>query len=106
MALPEAKHDLQYARLFNIEERLDRLIQLLWEGGRSSPQLADELGVSIATIARDVKALRQLGHQVRAERIGRCWQYSLLNRKPAPILDRSGTVTAFANRKQSTGATQ
>lgn len=78
----------QYSRLFTIEQRLDRLIQLLREGGRSSPQLAEALDVSVPTVARDVKALREQGHQIEATRIGRGWQYSLLNNAQTPMSQR------------------
>lgn len=76
---------MQYSRLFTIEERLDRLVQLLREGGRSSPQLAEALDVSVPTVARDVKALREQGYQIEATRVGRGWQYSLLNNTRTPI---------------------
>jgi len=105
MATASNQPNLQYAKLFTIEDRLGRMVALLKEGGRSSPQLADELGVSIPTVARDVKALRQLGYQVKAERSGRCWQYSLLSRKLSPIKTANGPQRKFTSRGSRTGAT-
>lgn len=89
MSLIPGVHSMQYSRLFTIEERLARLIQLLQEGGRSSPQLAEALDVSVPTVARDVKALREQGHRIEATRVGRGWQYSLLNNARTPISQRN-----------------
>lgn len=67
-----------YARSLAIEARLQAVLQLIETSDYSTPELADEIGVSIPTISRDVNALRQRGHDIRAERIGERWHYRLV----------------------------
>jgi predicted DNA-binding transcriptional regulator YafY len=66
-----------YQRSLNIEHRLQNLLSLIETGRYSTPDLAQKLGVSIPTISRDVMALRQRGHDIRAERAGSEWHYIL-----------------------------
>ena len=68
---------MPYERLRIIESRLERVLELVDRGGSSASDIADELGVSIPTVARDIGALRDQGHIIKAGRIGRTWQYSL-----------------------------
>ncbi len=46
--------------------RRDRLLNLLHGGSTTIPAVADELGVSVRTVHRDVAALREAGHDVQA----------------------------------------
>lgn len=98
--------NMQYSRLFTIEQRLDRLLQLLREGGRSSPQLAEALDVSVPTVARDVKALREQGHQIEATRIGRGWQYSLSNNARTPISQQITRRSESESSRSEAGTTR
>lgn len=66
-----------YERSFQIENRLQTVLQLIATGDYSTPELAQELGVSIPTVSRDVTALRQRGHAILAERVDRGWRYRL-----------------------------
>jgi predicted DNA-binding transcriptional regulator YafY len=66
-----------YERSLQIESRLQNVLQLIATGNYSTPELAHEIGVSIPTISRDVTALRQRGHAIRAERVDRGWRYRL-----------------------------
>jgi biotin operon repressor len=70
-----------YERSLEIEKRLDQLIRLIRTGRYSTPKLAEEVGVSIPTISRCVTALRERGHDIRAEKHGNGWRYILV-RKP------------------------
>ena len=66
-----------YQRSFEIEQRLERVLQLVSEGRYSTPDLAEELRVSIPTVSRDVTALRERGHDIRAEKRPDGWRYIL-----------------------------
>jgi predicted DNA-binding transcriptional regulator YafY len=66
-----------YQRSLDIERRLETVLRLIRSGDYSTPMIAEELGVSIPTISRDVTALRERGHDIRSERHGDGWRYSL-----------------------------
>ena len=66
-----------YQRSLDIERRLDAVLRLIRRGGYSTPMLADELGVSVPTVSRDVTALRQRGHGIRSQRSDEGWHYVL-----------------------------
>lgn len=68
-----------YERSLQIETRLQTVLRLIATGDYSTPELAEELGVSIPTVSRDVTALRQRGHDIRAERSGAVWRYQLVS---------------------------
>ncbi len=73
-----------YQRSFEIGQRLDTVLCLIRTGRYSTPRLAEKLGVSIPTISRYVTALRERGHDIRAEKNGSGWRYVLLkNPRPA-----------------------
>jgi biotin operon repressor len=76
-----------YTRSLEIERRLDHILRLVRTGKYSTPKLADEVGVSIPTISRCVSALRERGHNIRAEKHGNGWRYVL-------ALDPKGTGRA------------
>jgi biotin operon repressor len=73
-----------YARSLEIEQRLDHVLRLIRTGKYSTPKLADEVGVSIPTISRCVTALRDRGHNIRAEKQGNGWRYVLVRPPKAP----------------------
>ena len=66
-----------YQRSFEIEQRLERVLQLVRAGRYSTPDIAEELRVSIPTVSRDVTALRERGHDIRAEKRPDGWRYIL-----------------------------
>ncbi len=66
-----------YQRSLDIEQRLDAVLRLVRSGGYSTPMIAEELGVSIPTVSRDLTALRERGHDVRAAKRPGGWRYML-----------------------------
>ena len=81
-----------YRRSQEIERRLEEVLRLIRVGGYATPALAKGLGVSIPTVSRCVTALRERGHDIRAEKKSNGWQY---------ILRDSGS-----ERRQPAGTTQ
>lgn len=81
-----------YARSLEIEQRLDHVLRLIRTGRYSTPKLAEEVGVSIPTISRCVTALRERGHQIRAEKHGNGWRYFLVRQTRAIGRNESGQV--------------
>jgi predicted DNA-binding transcriptional regulator YafY len=71
-----------YKRSQEIERRLDQVLHLIQTGRYSTPTLAEAVGVSIPTISRCVTALRERGHDIRAENGGNGWRFVL--HKPTP----------------------
>lgn len=70
-----------YQRSMEIERRLARVLRLVQSGKYSTPLLAAELGVSIPTVSRDVTALRERGHDIRAERqTDGSWRFGIAQR--------------------------
>ncbi len=66
-----------YQRSLQIEKRLETVLRLIQSGRYSTPKIADELGISIPTVSRAVCALRERGHNIRAERSEEGWRYVL-----------------------------
>jgi biotin operon repressor len=70
----------------DIERRLGTVLHLIRSGGYSTPMIAEQIGISIPTVSRDVTALRERGHDIRSERRDGGWQYALASdpsRKPS-----------------------
>jgi len=74
---------MQYQRSLDIEQRLQAVLSLIRSGGYSTPMLAEQLGVSIPTVSRDVTALRDRGHEIHSERKPGGWQYVLAGKSPS-----------------------
>jgi biotin operon repressor len=68
---------MPYQRSLDIEQRLNAVLRLIGTGKYSTPDLAEELKVSIPTISRCVTALRERGHDIRAEKLSAGWRYVL-----------------------------
>ena len=68
-----------YQRSINIERRLATVLDLIRTGGYSTPRIAEAVGVSIPTVSRDVMALRERGHDIRAEKSAEGWRYVLFS---------------------------
>lgn len=66
-----------YRRSLEIERRLEDVLALIRRGKYSTPQIAAELQVSIPTVSRAVTALRERGHDIRAQKQGNGWKYVL-----------------------------
>jgi predicted DNA-binding transcriptional regulator YafY len=66
-----------YQRSLDIERRLNMVLRLIRSGSYSTPMIAEQLGVSIPTVSRDVTALRERGHDIRPERKNDSWRYVL-----------------------------
>ncbi|MCZ2400051.1 MAG: HTH domain-containing protein [Phycisphaerae bacterium] len=88
-----------YERSLEIERRLEAVLGMIRKGSYSTPRMAEELGVSIPTVSRDVTALRQRGHDIRAERGENGWRYVLQESKR-----KSVRKTNAAPRSASPGA--
>lgn len=67
-----------YQRSLDIERRLAIVLRLIRSGGYSTPMIADELGISIPTVSRDVTALRERGHNIRSQRKDGAWGFVLV----------------------------
>ena len=66
---------MTYERSLAIEQRLGDVLELIRTGQCSTPDIAERLGVSVPTISRDVNALRERGHSIRAVRQKGGWRY-------------------------------
>lgn len=66
-----------YQRSLEIERRLQVVLRLIRSGHFSTPKIAQQLGVSIPTVSRDVTALRERGYDIRSERSRDKWRYVL-----------------------------
>lgn len=73
---------MRYQKSFEIELRLAEALRLIQTGCYSTPLLAEALGVSIPTVSRYVTALRQRGHDIRAERHNDGWRYTTRPKTP------------------------
>lgn len=69
-----------YERAIEIQQRLDAVLNLVAAGQHSTPQIADELSVSTATVSRCLEALRKQGHAIKAENRDGQWCYRLHGR--------------------------
>lgn len=85
-----------YARSLEIEQRLDHVLRLIRTGRYSTPKLAEEVRVSIPTISRCVNALRERGHDIRAEKQGSGWRYFLVRPSRASKRNGSGQLAEAA----------
>jgi DeoR/GlpR family transcriptional regulator of sugar metabolism len=74
---------MRYEKTLSIQSRHVRLLKLVRKGKFSSPDLAQELGVSEQTIYRDIDFLRKQGHAIRAEKHSNGWAYHLLREATA-----------------------
>lgn len=74
---------MPYQRSLEIEQRLEKALRLIRTGRYSTPKLAEELGVSIPTVSRNVTALRERGYDIRSERCGDGWRYFLVPKTAA-----------------------
>lgn len=68
---------MAYEQSYEIEQRLQTVLRCVAQGVYSTPQIADELGVSIPTVSRCVQALRGRGHMIRSEKHREGWRYVL-----------------------------
>ena len=83
-----------YQRSLDIERRLETVLGMIRKGSYSTPRIAEELGVSIPTVSRDVTALRQRGYDIRSERGEDGWRYVLVSGENNRRQKRGGPATA------------
>ena len=96
---------MPYERSFEIERRLQLLLSLIQGGSYSTPALADELGVSIPTVSRDLTALRARGYLITAERRTGGWRYSITTMSkfpPSRYVESTGPLLAVNQSTYST----
>jgi predicted DNA-binding transcriptional regulator YafY len=74
---------------------LQTVLRRIEGGSDSTAELAAEIGVSVPTISRDVTALRQRGHAIRAEKLGPTWRFVL---DPSPA-NQNESQSAKRSRK-------
>lgn len=74
---------MRYGRTSAISKRHRSLLGLIRDGGFSTRNLADRLGVSEPTVNRDIEFLREQGYQIKAVRVDRRWAYRLIERMMA-----------------------
>lgn len=74
---------MPYARSFAIAKRHESLLELIEAGGRSAAALAKALGVSEATINRDVGFLRSKGHHISSKRLASGWAFAIHAPEPS-----------------------
>ena len=82
---------MRYHQTIEIHQRLETVLHLIGTGRYSTPALAESVGVSIPTISRIVAALREQGHDIRAEKQADGWAYRLLA-KQAKASSRKGSL--------------
>lgn len=66
-----------YDKTFEVEERLKALLLIVKKGGSSAPSIADQLGVSVPTVSRSISVLRRRGFDIRSEKHGHSWRYTI-----------------------------
>ncbi len=69
---------MRYQQSLEIERRLAAVLRLIRAGRYSTPAIASRIGVSIPTVSRCVQALRERGHEIKAEWHERAWRYVLV----------------------------
>jgi predicted DNA-binding transcriptional regulator YafY len=84
-----------YQRSLDIERRLQAVLRLIRSGEFSTPMIAEQVGVSIPTVSRDVTALRERGYDIRSQRKGDGWRF-VLAPEPAKVLPSARTLSAEA----------
>ena len=75
---------MRYQQSIKIHQRLETALKLIKSSEYSAPALAEQIGVSIPTVSRIVAALREQGHDIRAERTKLGWRYFLANHHTRP----------------------
>lgn len=77
---------MPYDRSVAIAERHEALLKLVEAGNSSASALANALGVSEATVNRDVGYLRGKGHRIASRRHASGWAFYMESSDtPAPI---------------------
>ncbi len=69
---------MAYERSRIIEGRLDELLALIRTGSYATPALAKELCISIPTVSRCIRALRDRGYTIGTQRTAKGWCYFLV----------------------------
>jgi biotin operon repressor len=80
---------MHYQHSLAIHGRLQTVLDLIETGRYSTPGLAKQIGVSVPTISRIVAALREHGHDIRAEKRRSGWRYVLASKAANPQKPRA-----------------
>lgn len=75
---------MPYSRSLGIAERHKALLKLIEARTGSAARLAEALGVSEATVNRDVGYLRTQGHAIRSLRVPTGWVFELTPSTASP----------------------
>jgi biotin operon repressor len=75
--LQRKKDVTHYQRAIEIQQRLEAVLELVAAGQYSTPQIANEVDVSTATVSRCIDALRKQGHSIESVKIDGQWCYRL-----------------------------
>ena len=73
---------MPYDRSLAIAKRHQSLLELIEAGGHSAARLASALGVSEATVNRDVGFLRSKGHRITSRRLASGWAFGMNSPQP------------------------
>ncbi len=68
-----------YEKVRKINRRLKNILQLLDDGNYSAKSLSNELHVSVPTVSRAIKALKQEGYEITSVRDKNGWHYKLIS---------------------------
>lgn len=66
-----------YEKAHKIQARLKALLSLIQSRSYSASELSSQLGISIATVYRNIEALRQQGYEIKSVRDKDGWHYEL-----------------------------
>jgi predicted DNA-binding transcriptional regulator YafY len=90
---------MRYQHSLAIHQRLESVLGLIRAGKYSTPALAEAIGVSIPTISRIVAALRERGHDIRAERHDGGWRYVLVEERSPRSRGKRSNAAAGKGRR-------
>ena len=68
-----------YEKVHKISRRWKSILALLNGGNYSAKSLSNELHVSVPTVSRDIKALKQEGYEIASVRDKNGWHYKLIS---------------------------
>ena len=72
---------MPYERSREIEQRFEKVIDLIGKEKLNSRELASQLGVSIPTAQRIINELKRRGHSIRAVRDEAGWHYEITGQR-------------------------
>lgn len=79
---------MQYQQAHDIEQRLDQVLRLIAAGEYSTSELATLIGVSVPTMSRCIRALRDRGYDVVSTKTSAGWSYTLNHGQSPTIVEK------------------